>query len=75
MNQDDIRKEFEKCAEPTEPAYRDVAYKLVQDELQRNAALRNVLLRIESESTEENIRKIAHDGIRNNEASGNVIAA
>jgi hypothetical protein len=75
MNQDDIRKEFEKCKEPTEAAYREVAYRLVQGEMQRNATLRNVLLQIESESTEENIRRIAHDGIRNNEANGNVIAA
>jgi hypothetical protein len=75
MNEDDIRKEFEKCREQTEAAYREVAYRLVHGEMQRNAALRNVLLRIESESTEENIRTIAHDGVRNNEAHGNVIAA
>jgi hypothetical protein len=75
MNEDDISKEFEKCREQTEAAYREVAFRLVQGEMQRNAALRNVLLRIESESTEENIRTIARDGIRNTEAHGNVIAA
>ena len=75
MNEDDIRKEIENSGEQTVEAFKKVAYTLVKGEMERNVALRNVLARIESESTEENIRTLAHDGIRNNEANGNVIAA
>ena len=75
MNEDDIRKEIENSGEQTLEAFKKVAYALVKGEMERNVALRNVLARIESESTEENIRTLAHDGIRNNEANGNVIAA
>jgi hypothetical protein len=47
---------------------------MIRQEMERNLALRNVLERIEKESKEENIRTIAHDGIRNNDANGDVIA-
>ena len=75
MNADEIFAKFQKCELKTMDAYRDLAASLVREQMERNMALKNVLARIESESTEEQVKRIARNGLRDNDASGNVFAA